>query len=133
MPEGIAMGVYLVTFESPTQDYRNYHKFVQRFETMRLSDTAWAVQSDLGADTLYHELEPLLGKMTTLYHRMGNLDRYGYEAMNDWLAAISESARCDRQYRRCNMSNQPQHAHQRRFSVNEQHYPLPITGSSAMG
>lgn len=81
------MGVYLVTFESPTQDYHLYHEFVERFDTMRLSDTAWAVQAELGADALYRELEPLLGKddhayvITLTTPWIG----YGYEAMNDWL------------------------------------------------
>ena len=81
------MGVYLVTFESPTEDYRRYHDYLGRFDTMRLSETAWAVQAELGADALYHRLEPLLGKddhayvITLCKPWIG----YGYEAMNDWL------------------------------------------------
>lgn len=82
------MGVYLVAFESPTGDYRRYHDFIQRFDTMRLSDTAWALQADIGADTLYHELEPLLGTDDHAY--VITLGKpwigYGYEAMNDWLS-----------------------------------------------
>jgi hypothetical protein len=81
------MGVYLVTFESPARDYRRYHEFVGRFDAMRLSDTAWAVQSDLGADQLYRELEPLVGKDDHAYVITLNKPwiGYGYEAMNDWL------------------------------------------------
>jgi hypothetical protein len=81
------MAVYLVSFESPTQDYRRYHEFVGRFDAMRLSDTAWAVQSTLSAEEFYLELEPLLGKDDHAY--IITLAKpwigYGYEAMNDWL------------------------------------------------
>lgn len=81
------MGVYLLTFDTPNRDYRRYHAFVERFDAMRLSDTAWAVQSELGADALYLELEPLLEKDDHAY--VITLSRpwigYGYEAMNDWL------------------------------------------------
>lgn len=81
------MGVYLVTFESPSQDYRLIHAFIARFEAMRLSDTAWAVQAEQQADALYEELEPLLGKDDHAY--VITLTKpwigYGYEAMNDWL------------------------------------------------
>lgn len=81
------MGVYLVTFESPTQNYDRYQELVKRFDTMRLSDTAWAVQTDKNADDLYQELEPLLEKDDHAY--IITLGKpwigYGYEAMNDWL------------------------------------------------
>ena len=81
------MAVYLVTFESPSEDYRLYHEFIGRFDNMRLSDTAWVVQAELGADELYQELEPLLGKDDHAY--VISLCKpwigYGYEAMNDWL------------------------------------------------
>lgn len=81
------MDVYLVTFESPTRDYRRYHDFVEKFDTMRLSDTAWAIQTDKGADELYQELEPLMEKDDHAY--VITLEKpwigYGYEAMNDWL------------------------------------------------
>lgn len=81
------MGVYLMTFESPIQDYSRYHEFVERFDAMRLSDTAWAVQAEQGADELYVELEPLIGKDDHAY--IVTLGKpwigYGYEAMNDWL------------------------------------------------
>lgn len=81
------MGVYLVTFETPDRDYRRYHEFVGRYETMRLSDTAWAVQSGLGADALYLELEPLLGRDDHAYiiALVKPWIGYGYQAMNDWL------------------------------------------------
>ena len=81
------MGVYLVTFDSPAQDYRHYHDFMERFDRMRLSDTAWAIQTDLGADKLYQELEPIVGKDDHAYIiTMGKpWIGYGYEAMNDWL------------------------------------------------
>lgn len=81
------MGVYLLTFESPTGDYRRYHEFVERFGSIRLSDTAWAVQSELSADTLYQELEPIVGKDDHAYViALGKpWIGYGYEAMNDWL------------------------------------------------
>lgn len=81
------MGVYVIAFDSPAQDYRLYHQFMQRFDTMRLSDTAWAVRTDLGADSLYLELEPLLGKDDHAYvFTIGKpWIGYGYEAMNDWL------------------------------------------------
>jgi len=81
------MSVYLLTFESPTRDYQRYHTFVDRFDAMRLSDTAWALQTDLGADTLYQQLEPIVGKDDHAY--LIALGKpwigYGYEAMNDWL------------------------------------------------
>ena len=81
------MGVYLVTFESPTEDYSRYHNLVEKFDAMRLSDTAWALQSDKGADELYRDLEPLLEKDDHAY--VITLAKpwigYGYEAMNDWL------------------------------------------------
>lgn len=81
------MGVYLVTFESPSQDYGRYHDLVQHFDAMRLSDTAWAIQADKGADELYQDLEPLLEKDDHAY--IITLGKpwigYGYEAMNDWL------------------------------------------------
>lgn len=81
------MGVYMIAFDSPTRDYRLYHQFMQRFDTMRLSDTAWAVRTDLGADSIYLELEPLLGKDDHAYvFTVGKpWIGYGYEAMNDWL------------------------------------------------
>lgn len=81
------MGVYLVTFESPSQDYHHYHAFVKRFDTMRLSDTAWAVQTDRTSDALYHELESIVGKDDHAYviSLVKPWIGYGYEAMNDWL------------------------------------------------
>ena len=81
------MGVYVVTFDSPTQDYRRFHDWVMRFDAMRLTDSAWAVQTELGADELYNDLKPLLqgDDVSYVVALCKPWIGFGYEAMNDWL------------------------------------------------
>ena len=81
------MAVYVVTFDSPTQDYPRFHQWVERFDAMRLTDSTWAVQTDLAAGELYDELKPLLRDDDVGYViALGQpWIGFGYEAMNDWL------------------------------------------------
>lgn len=81
------MGVYLVVFDNPAQDYGRYQAFLDRFDAMRFSDTAYTVQTELSADALYRELEPLRSGDDIAYviALCQPWIGFGYEAMNDWL------------------------------------------------
>ncbi len=82
------MNMFLVAFElNPGGNAPQVQQFIDGFDAMRFSDTAYALRTELSAGELFERLQPLLGTddlayvVTLAAPWMG----YGYEAMNDWL------------------------------------------------
>ncbi len=82
------MSALLVTFDLETgRNQPQVQAFLEQYDAMRFSDSAFAISTTLSPDAIFQKLQPLLGKDDLAY--VVALDKpwmgYGYEAMNDWL------------------------------------------------
>ena len=82
------MSALLVAFDLETgRNQPQVQALLEKYDAMRFSSSAFAINTHLSPDTFFEQLQPLLGKDDLAY--IVTLDKpwigYGYEAMNDWL------------------------------------------------
>ena len=82
------MGTLLVTFQTDNPDHEAaLRDYLATFETMALSPTSCALDTDIPPDALFRDIEGRLGPDDRVYVLSLGHDwiGYGYEATNDWL------------------------------------------------
>jgi hypothetical protein len=82
------MSTLLVTFQTENAEHEAAVKaYLENFESMALSPTSRALDTDLSADELFREIENRLGPDDRVYVlTLGSRwIGYGYDATNDWL------------------------------------------------
>lgn len=82
------MSAMIVAFDLEAgRNQPHIQAFLEQFDALRFSDSAYAIETHLSPDAVFERLQPLLGADDTAY--IIALDKpwigYGYEAMNDWL------------------------------------------------
>jgi hypothetical protein len=83
------MGVKLVTYDldKPGQDYTDLLKEIKKFSWARLSESSYAVDTDLSPSQLYARLKPYVDQNDTIYVLVLNRPYAGQGAkeVNEWL------------------------------------------------
>ena len=83
------MSVLLVTYDldKPGQDYSDVLKEIKRFSWARLSESSYAVATDLTPNQLYDRLAPYIDANDTLYVVVLHRPYYGQgpKEVNEWL------------------------------------------------
>jgi hypothetical protein len=84
------MSVLLVTYDlnKPGKDYTDVLKEIRKFSWAKLSESSYAVETDLSPQQLYNRLSPYLDATDTLYVIELHLPYHGQgpKEVNDWLA-----------------------------------------------
>jgi hypothetical protein len=83
------MSTLLVTYDlkKPGQDYTDLLKEIKKFNWARLSESSYAVQTELTPQQLYDRLKPYLDSNDTIYVITLNKPYWGWgpKEVNDWL------------------------------------------------
>jgi hypothetical protein len=97
------MSVLLITYDlnKPGQDYEDVHKYIKQFSWARISESSYAIETNLTPDQIYQGISKFIDKTDRVY--IITLDApysgQGPQEVNQWLSEHLNAVKLNPIYR----------------------------------